>query len=237
MKIKDFYNKNYEKGSLTYETKLEPILSIFFERKIKKLLDIGCGDGEFSKIAKEKLSLKEVFGIDISQKAVLEAKKKTVNAICLNVDEEKLPFKNSSFDGIYCGELIEHIINTDNLLAEIYRVLEPGGVFILTTPNLASWYNRFLLFFGFQPFFTDFSLSHSVGHLFKIDPTGHLMVGTLRAVREILEITNFKIIKEIGIKMSTKVGWGKKYSLLTKIANILFSSPKLSSGFIIICTK
>jgi len=47
--------------------------------------------------------------------------------------------------------MIEHLYNPDNLLAEIHRVLKPGGTFVLSTPNLASWINRILLLSGKFP--------------------------------------------------------------------------------------
>lgn len=233
----DFYKENFEKGLATYTTKLEPILNSFSQKKITSLLDIGCGDGTFSEIIKKKFQIKNVYGIDIASSAVSLAKKRGVEAFCIDLDNKDLPFKDGSFEGVYCGEVIEHVYDTDHLLDEIYRVLKKEGILVLTTPNLSSWYNRVLLLFGFQPFFTDFSLKHSVGHFFQIEPTGHLMVGTLKAVKELLKIHKFKIMEEIGIGMSTDIGWGRKHPYLVRISNRIFSSPRFSSTILIKCKK
>jgi 2-polyprenyl-3-methyl-5-hydroxy-6-metoxy-1,4-benzoquinol methylase len=60
---------------------------------------------------------------------------------------------NDMFFGVvYCGELIEHVFNPDKVIRDIYRVLKNGGLAIITTPNLACWYNRIAMLLGYQPF-------------------------------------------------------------------------------------
>lgn len=237
MKKEDFYKTNYEKGILTYLPKLKMILTILNGFKGENLLDIGCGDGTFGGIIKKRLKLKKVYGIDIAKQAVSEARRKGILAYCLDVDTQSLPFKKQSINVVYCGELIEHLFDPDHLLEEIYRVLKKEGFLILTTPNLASWYNRLLLLFGFQPFFTDFSLKNSVGHPFAIEPTGHLMVGTIKAIEDLFQIHKFKIIKKEGIGINTGVGWGEKHRFLTRLLNFFFSSPAFSSGILVLAQK
>ena len=50
------------------------------------------------------------------------------------------------------NQVIEHLADTDVFVAEIARVLEPGGYAVISTENLASWHNVFALVFGWQPF-------------------------------------------------------------------------------------
>lgn len=61
--------------------------------------------------------------------------------------EDGLPYSDEFFDTVYMGELIEHLGNPLHALSEIYRVLKPGGVLILDTPNAYSLRRifRFLL--------------------------------------------------------------------------------------------
>jgi len=59
---------------------------------------------------------------------------------------------------VIMSELIEHLVDPDATLDEALRVLVPGGTLLLSTPNLAAWYNRALLLFGVQPVFTEVSL-------------------------------------------------------------------------------
>ncbi|MGH9688631.1 MAG: class I SAM-dependent methyltransferase [Candidatus Acidiferrales bacterium] len=62
---------------------------------------------------------------------------------------EGLPFSEGSFDFVVYADVIEHhSFSPKRVLAEIHRVLSPGGRVIVTTPNHASIYNRIFLLFG-----------------------------------------------------------------------------------------
>src|SRR3990172_1340565 len=98
-------------------------------------LDVGCGFGEFAGVFFD--SMIEV-GIDISLPDVLQAKqgKKYRRVEC--IDAKKMPFRSNSFASILSVSVLEHISRVDEVLAEIYRVLKVGGIFIFTVPS-----NRF----------------------------------------------------------------------------------------------
>ncbi|EKD49276.1 MAG: methyltransferase type 11, partial [uncultured bacterium] len=120
---------------------------------------------------------------------------------------------------------------------EARRVLKRGGKIIVTTANLASWFNRLSLLFGYQPIFTDVSLKHSFGHLWKLAPMGHLRLYTYRALRKMIEIYGFKIIKVKGLGISNKFGFGKSHPWIANFANFIFQKPSLCSHLIIMGTK
>ena len=50
-------------------------------------------------------------------------------------DAESVPFRDAQFDGLFAGEIIEHVLDARRTLREWWRVLKPGGVAIITTPN------------------------------------------------------------------------------------------------------
>ncbi len=60
---------------------------------------------------------------------------------------------DASFDVVFAGEIIEHIHDDERFLKEIHRVLRPGGVVALTTPNLFFLVNRIVMPFGRMPYF------------------------------------------------------------------------------------
>jgi SAM-dependent methyltransferase len=61
------------------------------------------------------------------------------------------PLRDAAVAGLFMGELIEHIYDTDRLLAECHRVLRPGGCLVLTTPNLAGLQDRANFIVGRSP--------------------------------------------------------------------------------------
>lgn len=204
----EFYSQKFAKNLFLSE-RLKKVLSIFKGHHFNRLLDIGCGDGSFSVILKD--FAKEVYGIDIAKTAVETSKKKGIKAVQVDIDEEGFPFENNYFDAVFAGEIIEHLHDTDNILDEIYRVSKPKGLCVITTPNLAAWYNRFLLLLGFQPHFTGVSLRYNVGKLYigKMKKNsihavgGHISVFTYRSLRELLELHNFYIENVLGTNLDT----------------------------------
>ena len=59
-----------------------------------------------------------------------------------------------AFDVIFAGEIIEHIYHDDRFLEQLRKILAPGGVLALTTPNLFFSVNRLVMPFGRMPFFS-----------------------------------------------------------------------------------
>lgn len=183
---------------------LSPILS----RNIKlKVLDIGSGDGTFVNFLQSKFPQHIYYGCDISKEAIKVNEKEKKSVHWKRVDFNKpVPFDKSLFNVIIAGEIIEHLYNTDNFFKEVHSILKKNGVLLLTTPNLASWMNRFFLFFGFQPFDTEVS---DEGHIFgkeliyhlmgkKVSRSlGHLRCFTKKALRSVLKHYHFKVLKEV----------------------------------------
>ena len=102
-----------------------------------KILEIGCGDGEFSRRI---VSLKSsIIATDITPAVITRAKKnshpKNIKFILENAENFK--FKTDSFD-IVCGVSILHHINIKKALQESYRVLKKGGSLFFTEPNLIN---------------------------------------------------------------------------------------------------
>ena len=166
-----------------------------------RLLDLGCGGGGVAVLLRDACGFAEVVGVDISEESVAKARELGVDALQLNIDFEDLPFEDNSFDAAFCGEVLEHVINADHLLDELHRTLRPGAVAVLTTANLASWHNRIALgLFGWQPFYSGVSYRYTVGHPRlggqKISqPSGRMRPSTLGALKELLSLHNFAILK------------------------------------------
>jgi SAM-dependent methyltransferase len=98
---------------------------------------------------------------------------------------------------VIMSELIEHLVDPDNALEEACRVLVPGGTLLLSTPNLAAWYNRVLLAVGVQPLFTEVSLRGIYGRP-GTEVVGHLRIFTRRSLLGLLNAMGFVDVRITG---------------------------------------
>jgi len=109
----------------------------------RNVLDVGCNVGELLSACAEHLPSASLAGVDISARAVASARERVHGADIRLVSGSKLPFPDASFDCVTCIEMLEHVPpgNWNASLAEIYRVLAPGGRLILRCPHagLFSW--------------------------------------------------------------------------------------------------
>jgi len=216
------------------------ILRIFSKYKFEKILDVGCGDGNFSVLIGQACKAKEIFGIDISKKGVELARKNGVKAFQLDIDEEDFPFEDSYFDAVFAGEIIEHLFNPDRFLEEVYRVLKLNGIFVLSTPNLAWWINRIALLFGFQPYSMNTSLKAAIGHIYEtrnvLLSSDHVKVFTVKSLRSILTLHSFRILKIYGVH--TLISGPPIISYVINCIDKCFSIfSSLSNGVIVVSQK
>ena len=99
--------------------------------KGQQVLDIGCGNGGIAEYFAEH---NEVAGVDVADQ------RKTAED-CFEfhqVNDEKLPFDDDSFDIVISNHVIEHVGDQELHLTEIRRVLKPGGCAYFATPNKSS---------------------------------------------------------------------------------------------------
>ena len=110
------------------------LINLFFSEE-KMLLDIGCGTGEFLKIAQQ--NNWTVFGIEPNEKARSIANKKTNNSVS---DIEKLSnFKPQSFDVITLWHVLEHLPRLEKHISILKSLLKSNGTLIITVPNYKSY--------------------------------------------------------------------------------------------------
>ena len=126
------------------------------------LLDVGCYDGQF---ISQVVEGDTVVGLDVSHSALRQAAARGVRAVRGQV-EARLPFAPNSFATVVAAEVIEHVFDTQAVLVELARVLEPGGWLALTTPNLVALSGRVQLLLGRSPHNVEFDASPGTsGHI------------------------------------------------------------------------
>ena len=204
----------------------------------EKYLDVGCGDGEITRVIAQRLQAKYTYGIDKNVKRLQKAAKKGIKVFKLDLNREKFPFPNNYIDVITSLEVIEHLENPDNMLKEIHRVLKPSGFFILSTPNLASWTNRVWLLLGAQPTYCEVSTEIAIPSLLEHSPKlrrpmGHIRLFTLHALKYVLMYHGFNVVKVVG-SSSTRNIHKLVYCLDVLIGKI---NPSLARIIIILAKK
>lgn len=115
-----------------------------------KLLDAGCGTGYFSHRALRAGA--DVVSVDIGVNLLKEAQKKGARKPVAS-DVTKLAFAGDSFDVVLSSECIEHTPSPATAVAELVRVLRPGGIFVITCPNrFWHWSCRLANALGIRPY-------------------------------------------------------------------------------------
>lgn len=130
----------------------------------KKLLDVGCGKGDF--ITRMQQQGWEVEGLEVDAEAVEYARTEKRLTVHLGSLEDS-GFPDNTFDVITSNHVIEHVHDPVTLIRECMRVLKPGGKLVLATPNIES--------FGHEVFKSDWS---------HLDVPRHLQLFTMKTLHE-----------------------------------------------------
>jgi SAM-dependent methyltransferase len=200
-----------------------------------RVVDIGCGDGMCTEAALNICNASatasvDIVGFDWSSAALSQARARGVPVARASADESGLPLASSSIDVVMMSELIEHLVDPDNALDEAWRVLKPGGTLLLSTPNLAAWYNRVLLAVGVQPIFTEVSLRGIYGRP-GTEVVGHLRLFTRRALLGLLKAMGFVDIRIMGAPYHDVPGPMKP------LDRLFCHTPSLASNLLVAAKK
>jgi 2-polyprenyl-6-hydroxyphenyl methylase/3-demethylubiquinone-9 3-methyltransferase len=159
------HRERRDEGDFVFVPERIPLLVAAVGRG-KRVLDLGCRSGA---LTQHFLEGNSVVGLDVDAAALEKAAALGIEPVRANV-EEPLPFEDGSFDAVVAGELFEHLQFPDALVAEIGRVLRPGGVLAGSVPNAFRVQSRLRFLRGKSP---------------EDDPT-HLRMFSPAALRELL---------------------------------------------------
>jgi ubiquinone/menaquinone biosynthesis C-methylase UbiE len=95
------------------------------------IMDLGCGTGATLNYLCEKYNISAV-GLDPSQKLINKGKKIYKNLKFICGKGEKIPFHNAEFNGVFAECTLSLMENLNNVIGDVFRILKPGGWFIIT---------------------------------------------------------------------------------------------------------
>jgi 2-polyprenyl-3-methyl-5-hydroxy-6-metoxy-1,4-benzoquinol methylase len=112
-------------------------------------LDLGGGAGEFAVIASERGY--SVTLVDGDPRNVANAANLGIRGLAGDLDEPLTDLQDATFDGVSLIEVVEHVPRAEQLMSEARRVLKPGALLLLSTPNAVWWHERLRILVGRQP--------------------------------------------------------------------------------------
>ena len=123
-----------------YPDKLARYLSSRYELpKGSKILDLGCGRGEFLR-GFIRCGLN---GYGVDQSAIAKSICPEAEILQSDLENEPLPYNDNSFDTVFSKSVLEHFYYPEKLVMEIYRIVKPGGLVITIVPDWESVYKTF----------------------------------------------------------------------------------------------
>ena len=144
--------KLYEKWEKEIDLKFLEMLEHDSDARV---IDLGCGKGDFTLKVKDRMNCKEIYGVDILEDALTEARNKGIKAEKMDLNEG-IKFSDSNFHVVVSNQVLEHLFFPSNFIQEVYRILEENGYAVISTENLSSWDNIISLLFGYTPFSMEF---------------------------------------------------------------------------------
>jgi 2-polyprenyl-3-methyl-5-hydroxy-6-metoxy-1,4-benzoquinol methylase len=176
-----FYPRNYYGKQ---ERTVEVVVKLLHLMKIKKImsfkkngriLDVGCGDGEFLRYFKERGW--EAYGVDVSETSCMLARRKLGQNI-FNCELKDCRFPPNYFDVITLNHVLEHMLDPNEELIELRRILKNNGILFLSVPNIDS---------------LQFKISEK--YWLHLDLPRHVYHYSPASIKNLLERDKFEIIK------------------------------------------
>lgn len=129
-----------------------------------RVLDVGAGDGTYARLLRR--TAHEVVTLDVDPQ-----QRQRVDIVG---DAEQLPVADTSFDTVISTQVLEHLAHPQRAIAEAYRVLRPGGNYIVTVPHLAYLHNEPHDYFRFTTYGLRTLLEDAGFTVTSVEPVGGL---------------------------------------------------------------
>ena len=140
-------NLYQEKDRSYFSTVRKDLIHLLNDRKFETLLEIGAGNGAGLIQVLKKGIARTVDGVDITRVEGFQEDERIRNFWLGNIEEESFGISYESYDCIICADVLEHLVDPWSIMAKIESWLKPGGLFILSIPNIREISTLSAIFF------------------------------------------------------------------------------------------
>jgi 2-polyprenyl-3-methyl-5-hydroxy-6-metoxy-1,4-benzoquinol methylase len=175
-----------------YYSRIRPEIASFVPSNIKTILDVGCGQGSFLKLVKEKTGA-ETWGIEMETEVAEKAKNIVDNILAGKIEDMLSYVPAGYFDCITFNDVLEHLIEPTEVLKNIRSKLSENGSIIASIPNI-----RYINIFYELLIKKDWKYKDS-----GILDSTHLRFFTKKSMKRMFENADYTIMKQKGINPKT----------------------------------
>lgn len=180
------------KDTKDYYSQERPEMAALVPREIKTILDVGCGQGAFLKLVKERTGA-ETWGIEMEPEVAEVAKKYADKILTGKIENLTNSIPDTYFDCIIFNDVLEHLLDPTETLKMIRPKLSGNGIVIASIPNVRYFGNLYELLLK-----KDWEYKDS-----GILDTTHLRFFTKLSMKRMFEDAGYKLIRQEGIKKIT----------------------------------
>ncbi len=186
----------YSSKTSPYFGNSRPDMLEFIPEGAQRILEIGCGSGEFGAALKRQRKA-VVIGVELIEAAAETARQHLDRVITADVQHQELDLREQSFDCLVCNDVLEHLVDPWTVLGRLRRFVKPDGWLVTSIPNIRHHkVVRRLLWPGEWKYEESGILDRT-----------HLRFFTQRSARELVESAGFRVIREQGLHRSSFPVW------------------------------
>lgn len=183
-------------GNDPYFTNPRSEMMTFVPPGAQRVLELGCGGGEFG-AALKRSGVREVVGIEYVAAAAELAQARLDRVLVADVERDALDLPAAAFDGLVCNDVLEHLVDPWAALKKLRAHLRPGAWVVVSLPNVRHHrVVRHLIWPGRWRYEDDGILDRT-----------HLRFFTRESARQLVESAGFRIERDEGINPSSFPVW------------------------------
>lgn len=203
-----------EKFQTYYNNVREDLIALLPKDSTQRILEIGAGGGDTLVAIKDRGLAEEVIGVDLFHLPNTNQENKIIdNFIIADIEKENLPFEESYFDAIVCGDVLEHLVDPWQVIKKLGVYLKPEGKIIVSVPNIRNYKALSKIIFK-----GDFAYDPHGGILDKT----HLRFFCKKNVSQLFDNALYNFEKVIPINDFPKYSFSKKLQLGNALTGKMF---------------